>query len=82
MAHSNRTNKTFNFEQSLNNLESIIKKLEGEQLSLNEALEHFEAGITLTKSCQLTLSEAEQKVSLLIEKANQDIEFHPLPVAE
>lgn len=82
MARSSRTNKSLNFEKSLSDLESIIEKMEGEQLSLDEALKHFEAGVTLAKLCQTTLAEAQQKVSLLIEKSNEDIEFHPLPSTE
>ncbi len=82
MARSSRTNKSVNFEKSLGDLESIIEKMEGDQLNLDEALKHFEAGVILAKQCQSTLTEAEQKVSLLIEKANQDIEFHTLPPTE
>jgi exodeoxyribonuclease VII small subunit len=82
MARSSRTNKSLNFEKSLSDLESIIEKMEDNQLSLEEALQNFETGVSLAKLCQMTLAEAEQKVSLLIEKANQDIEFTPLPSAE
>lgn len=82
MARSSRTNKSLNFEKSLEDLESIIEKMEGDQLSLDDALKHFEMGVNLAKLCQTTLSDAEQKVSLLIEKANQDIEFHALPATE
>lgn len=82
MARSNRTNKSLNFEKSLEDLESIIEKMEGEQLSLDDALKHFETGVNLAKLCQTTLADAEQKVSLLIEKANEDIEFHALPATE
>jgi exodeoxyribonuclease VII small subunit len=82
MARSSRLNKSLNFEKSLGDLESIIEKMEGDQLTLEDALKHFETGVTLSKLCQATLAEAEQKVSLLIEKANQDIDFSPLPAAE
>lgn len=82
MARSSRTNKSLNFEKSLGELESIIEKMEGDKLDLEEALKHFETGVTLAKLCQTTLVEAQQKVSLLIEKANEEIEFHPLPSAE
>ena len=82
MARSNRMNKSVSFEKSLSDLESIIEKMEGDQLSLEDALKHFEMGVALTKHCQTTLAEAEQKVSMLIEKSNQDIEFTPLPPAE
>lgn len=82
MARSSRTSKSLNFEKSLEDLESIIEKMEVEQLTLDDALKHFETGVNLAKLCQTSLAEAEQKVSQLIEKANQDIEFHALPATE
>jgi len=40
-------------------------------LSLEESLKAFEAGIKLTRDCQSRLSEAEQKVQLLLEEQGQ-----------
>lgn len=82
MARPSRTSKPLNFEKSLGDLESIIEKMEQDQLSLEDALAHFEKGVMLAKRCQIALTEAEQKVSLLIEQANQEIEFGSLPSAE
>ncbi|MFT6387394.1 MAG: exodeoxyribonuclease VII small subunit [Cellvibrionaceae bacterium] len=58
--------KKLNFEQSLAELDKLVGKLEDGELSLEESLTAFERGINLTKECQLHLSEAEQKVSLLV----------------
>lgn len=55
-----------NFEQSLEELDSLVSKLEDGELSLEESLAAFERGIKLTRECQQHLSEAEQKVSLLV----------------
>lgn len=55
-----------NFEQSIEELDKLVSKLEDGELSLEESLAAFERGINLTKSCQQHLSEAEQKVSLLV----------------
>lgn len=57
-----------NFESALNTLESIVNKMEQGGLSLEEALKVFEEGIKLTQSCQKALNDAEQKVSVLIER--------------
>jgi exodeoxyribonuclease VII small subunit len=54
------------FEQSLTNLEQLVEQMESGELSLEKALETFEQGIQLTRNCQTMLSEAEQKVQLLI----------------
>ena len=60
--------KKINFEESLAELESIVDSLEAGELSLEESLKSFEKGITLTRNCQTALTEAEQKVKILLEK--------------
>lgn len=64
------------FEQSLTDLEQLVEQMESGELSLENALETFERGIQLTRHCQATLSEAEQKVQLLISN-NGSIETQP-----
>ena len=55
-----------NFEKSIKELEEIVEKLEGSDVSLEESLKLFEQGVTLTKSCQKMLDEAEKKVTVLM----------------
>lgn len=62
---------SINFEKSLAELEELVETMEKGDLSLEESLKHFERGIALTKTCQKALSEAEQKVSILLEKEDQ-----------
>ncbi len=57
-----------NFEKTLAELEQLVETMEKGDLSLEESLKYFEKGILLTKTCQQALSEAEQKVSILLEK--------------
>jgi exodeoxyribonuclease VII small subunit len=57
-----------NFEKSLNELETIINRLEAGQISLEESLSAFEQGVSLARTCQEALKTAEQKVQMLIEK--------------
>ena len=57
-----------NFEQSIQELEALVEKMEGGNLSLEESLKYFERGVVLTRNCQKALSEAEQKVQILLEK--------------
>jgi len=59
------TNK---FEKSIQQLETIVKKMEKGQLSLEDAIGCFEEGITLAKQSQEALTKAQQKVEILIEK--------------
>ncbi len=63
-----RTKKLDGFEQSLAELEKIVDAMEQGDIPLEQALESFEKGIKLARSCQKTLSEAEQKVRILIEQ--------------
>ncbi|UZE95544.1 exodeoxyribonuclease VII small subunit [Alkalimarinus alittae] len=61
------------FEQSLRQLEDIVRKMEQGELSLESSLGAFEEGVKLTRNCQAALQRAEQKVKILIE--NSDGEF-------
>ncbi len=58
------------FETSLHRLEQIVKKLEGGDLPLDDALKLFEEGIGLSQQCQKQLEEAENKVEILLKKAD------------
>jgi len=60
--------KSYPFESSLARLESLVEQMESGELSLDESLKLFEEGIKLTRECQQALSDAEQKVNLLLEK--------------
>ncbi len=68
--------KSVNFETSLEELESIVQALENGNLTLEESLKTFERGITLTRQCQSSLHEAEQRVNILLEE-NGETESHP-----
>lgn len=56
----------FNFESSLNELEKMVDALENGDLNLEQSLENFERGIQLTRACQHALSDAQQKVQILL----------------
>ncbi|HXH54614.1 MAG TPA: exodeoxyribonuclease VII small subunit [Gammaproteobacteria bacterium] len=55
-----------NFEIALKDLETMIEKIAGGQLTLEESLKNFEQGIALARRCQTALKDAEQKVQILI----------------
>jgi exodeoxyribonuclease VII small subunit len=54
-----------NFEQSIANLEEIVRDLEDGQLTLEAALAKYEAGVGLLKNCYEKLTAAETRISLL-----------------
>ncbi len=65
------------FEKALAELEQQVHRLEGGELSLEEALQAFESGVQLTRQCQQALDQAEQKVQLLLARADGRIDSQP-----
>ncbi len=61
------------FEASLKELETLVETLEQGDLSLEQSLQHFERGVTLTRSCQQALSDAQQKVDVLMENGPGEV---------
>ena len=61
------------FEESIKELEEIVSKLEGGNVTLDESLTLFEQGIKLSKSCNEMLDAAEKKVSILMTNGDGEI---------
>jgi exodeoxyribonuclease VII small subunit len=59
--------KTAAFEQTIEQLEDLVLKMDSGELSLEESLKAFEQGIALIRQGQQNLQAAEQKVQELIE---------------
>lgn len=58
------------FEESLNELDTIVQSLEQGDLNLEESMALFERGLNLSQLSQVKLQTAEQKVKILLEKNN------------
>jgi exodeoxyribonuclease VII small subunit len=54
------------FEGALKKLESLVAKMESGELTLEQAMKHFEQGVSLARQCQEALREAEARVEQLI----------------
>ena len=50
------------FEQSLDELEQLVAKMEQGDLGLDDSLKSFERGISLYRECQTALEQAELRV--------------------
>ena len=59
------TKTELGFEAALEELETVVKRLEGEELPLEEAITLFERGQALLEHCQGQLAAAELKVEQL-----------------
>ena len=57
-----------NFEEQIEELESIIKELEAGKLNLDELVEKFEEGMKISKECSKMLESAERKITILLNK--------------
>ncbi len=55
------------FEHSLDELEQLVARMEGGDMSLDESLSAFERGIGLYRHCQQALDQAELRVRLLLD---------------
>ena len=71
-----RKKSTFDFETALGELEQIVERMEQGDITLEESLREFENGIKLTRACQKALSEAEQKVQILLAQ-NENAQLEP-----
>lgn len=56
------------FETCLDELEKVVKELEGGDLSLERSIQLFERGMSLSDTCRKQLEEAETRVEMLIRK--------------
>jgi exodeoxyribonuclease VII small subunit len=74
-----RNSKVPDFEQALAELETLVGRLEGGDLPLDEALKLFERGVALTRQCQAALQGAQQKVEILLKRSG---EVQPQPFEE
>lgn len=57
--------KQKNFEKSLEALEAIVQKMEKGELNLETALRQYEQGMSLAKTCQEALTQAQQRIKLI-----------------
>ena len=68
MTATEKSNDLSGLEKSLEELEALVVRLESGDLPLEQALKEFERGVKLTRQCQVALTEAEQKVEILLKK--------------
>jgi exodeoxyribonuclease VII small subunit len=65
------------FEAAIAELEGIVKKLEEGELPLEQSLELYERGVTLSRFCHQRLEDAERRIEILTERG----ELKPAPSA-
>lgn len=65
MSEPERPSQTPSFESALAELESIVARMEGSQMTLEESLQGYRRGAELIKLCQAQLADAQQQVRVL-----------------
>ena len=58
------------FETAIAELESIVKKLEEGDLTLEQSLTLYERGVQLSRYCHGRLEEAERRIEILSERGD------------
>ena len=70
--------KPVSFEAGLDELEKIVKEMEGGELPLERALLLFEQGMQVSETCRKQLEAAETRVEMLVRRGKQ-IVAEPMP---
>jgi len=64
------TTENINLEKLITELESIVNKMESDDLNVEDSLKSYEKGISLIKNAQNKLKKIEQKVEILSKDGN------------
>jgi exodeoxyribonuclease VII small subunit len=65
------------FEDALAELEQIVRRLEGGQVKLDEAILSYERGAQLKRHCESKLNEAQQRVERIVIGPNGVVTAEP-----
>ncbi len=68
---------SLSFEESLEQLEEIVQKLEAGQGKLDDAIESYERGAALKRHCEAKLKEAQQKVDKIVTASDGSLRIEP-----
>lgn len=67
------TKKVFNFEKAYARLEEILSKMNENTIALEESLALYEEADGLMKECSKYLSDAEQKIEVMLKDRDKNI---------
>lgn len=67
--------KELSFEESLEQLEEIVKKLEVGDVPLDNAIDEFNKAMKLSKICDEKLKSAEEAITKLVKENGEIVDF-------
>lgn len=71
-----RTDRTY--EQAFAELTTVVEKLQGGDLPLEETISLFENGVALSKECEKFLDNAGRRIEVLLQDADGNLEIEDL----
>ena len=71
-----RTDKTY--EEAFAELTTVVERLQGGDLPLEETIALFERGVALSKECEKFLDNAGQRIEVLLQDADGNLEVEDL----
>jgi exodeoxyribonuclease VII small subunit len=72
MSDAARESSQLTFGEALDELDVIVEQLERGELELEESIDQYQRGVDLLKSLRTKLSEAQQKVTMLLGELEAD----------
>ncbi len=63
------------YEEAFSELELLVKKLEDEQTTIDDAINYFKQAIELQKYCEKILIEAQDKVTKILDETGVEADF-------
>lgn len=74
--------ENLSFEEALEQLETLVRDLEGGKIKLDDAVEAYEKAITLKKFCEEKLKNAQLKIEKIEKSSNGELVLTPLDTTE
>ncbi|MFG6114388.1 exodeoxyribonuclease VII small subunit [Halobacillus sp. MO56] len=71
--------KELSFEEAIEQLENLVEKLEEGDVPLEKAINYYQEGMKLSKTCSEKLNRVEQQMQQIL---NEHGEFEPFSVQE
>lgn len=65
------------FEESLEQLEEIVNKLESGNVPLDDAIDEFNNAMKLVKICNDKLTAAEESIAKIVQDNGEIVDFNP-----
>ncbi len=76
------TLETMSFEEALQELETIVRRLEEGKTNLDEAISAYERGAALRAHCEKKLKDARLRVEQIVVKSDGTVETKPISFEE